>query len=60
MSYAEDLAKDRDKYRVQRNQLMTALESVLINPNAKTKADAQRLLRRIERSDPIANLIEEA
>jgi hypothetical protein len=57
MAYADDLAKDRDKYRIQRNQLMGALETVLLNPTARTRADAQRLLRKIEASDPIANMV---
>lgn len=60
MSYADDLAKDRDKYRRQRDQLMGALESVLINPNSKTKATAQLLMRKIERSDPFVNMVNDA
>jgi hypothetical protein len=58
MSYADDLAKDRDKYLLQRNQLMSALEEVLTTRSQKAKIKAQRLMRKIERSDPIANAVE--
>src|SRR5271166_1209183 len=58
MSYAEDLAKDRDKYLLQRNQLLAVLEEVLTTRSQKARAKAGILMRRIGRSDPIANAID--
>jgi hypothetical protein len=57
MSYADDLAKDRDKYRAQRNQLARMLETLIEDATPKNVAAAKKLLRKIEQSDPIANAV---
>ncbi len=58
MSYADDLAKDRHKYLLQRNQLLSALEAVIENPGPKNIAQARELIRKIESSDTLANAVE--
>lgn len=57
MSYADDLAKDRDKYLRQRNKLISVLND-LLNGEPTAKKDAELLIRSINKSDPIANLVE--
>jgi len=68
MSYVNDLAKDRDKYLLQRNQLVAILDEAVpvLDMMAVTDQDrrykslcsrARKLLAKIEQSDPIANLV---
>ena len=45
MSYASDLAKDRDKYRVQRDKLANHIYQVLDNDSPKTRAAARKAVR---------------
>lgn len=45
MSYAADLAKDRDKYRVQRDKLANHIYQVLDNDSPKTRAAARKAVR---------------
>jgi len=56
MSYADDLAKDRDKFRLQRNKIANHLYQVLDNDSPKTRAAARKVMREIfEAEDAAAN-----
>lgn len=48
MSYADDLARDRDKYRRQAGMLMHALDEILRDPTPRQLAAARKVLRKIE------------
>lgn len=54
MSYADDLAKDRDKYRKQRDDLANHLYQVLDNGSPKTQAAARKTMRAIYDAEPTA------
>ena len=54
MSYADDLAKDRDKYRAQRDQLANHLYQMLDNGSPKAKNAARKALRAIYDAEPTA------
>lgn len=60
MSYADDLAKDRDKYLRQRNKLAEHVRLLLDNPTPKRQHLARVTLRQIEQSDPISNAVDAA
>jgi hypothetical protein len=58
MSYVQDLAKDRDKYLLQRNQLMGAIYQILdANGSDESLNAAKKLLNKIEKSDPVLNVV---
>ena len=47
MSYAADLARDRDKYRLQRDKIANHLYQVLDNDSPKTRAAARKAVKAI-------------
>jgi hypothetical protein len=47
MSYADDLAKDRDKFRLQLNKVANHLYQVLDNDSPKTRQAARKALKAI-------------
>ena len=51
MSYAADLAKDRDKYRAQRDKLANHLYQVLDNDSPKTRAAARKAVTTMIQAD---------
>ncbi len=51
MSYADDLAKDRDKFRLQRNKLANHLYQILDNDSPRTRAAARKVVTAIMEQD---------